>query len=238
MSIETKVTLGLHEFFRYAIPGYIYLIVVLLPIFLTRGEIPLVQLDSALLAAVLVIAGPTIGYIVFHIYYYIFMHFSYNIKRTPPFDWIDRMLRDKLTKRGENPEDHDIEMLVRSIEDFEIFNDSFYDRLVFLYSSFHSLGTIIVGILLGMLSWILWLVIRLVLSDFSWYVLQISEKTLVFGIFALVWIIIALSLWPSWKYRKNLAFMEEDLLVSKKENLEPDIDRVIEAYLNRHWKRT
>lgn len=196
ISVEPKSSLGLHEFLRYAIPRYIYLLVFLLPIFLTGFPFPIELtgslMQSLLTTAALVITGPTIGYLVFHIYHPVFKRFPYKFKNIPPFRVIETYLSTKLKKKDENLwlnlSDYQKEMLVRAEEDVAVHSESnpnvrpfdpnlrvLRERMEFLFSGFHSLGATVTAIWLDIISWIIASAMDL------WVLFTRAESQLIFG---------------------------------------------------------
>ncbi|MCW3984845.1 MAG: hypothetical protein NWE91_00290 [Candidatus Bathyarchaeota archaeon] len=239
MSVETKFPLGFHEFFRYTVPGYIYLLVFFPPIFLTSSETVtielLLSLNSFVSSALLLVAGPILGYLIFHIYYPIYRYFFYNYEETRPFQVIRNYASTKLN------DEHLSETLVRALEDLAFYSESdpnlrpfdpdfkpLKDRMEFLFSSVHSLGATITAIWLGILSWAIWGLLDSTVSDYhitfniSWV-----NTFFTFAFFAVLWFATSIILLSSWSYRKNLAIMEEYLIVSTGK---ARIDKAIKAY--------
>jgi len=232
MSIEPK-SLGLHEFLRYALPGYIYLFVFLLPIFLTDFPFPIKLsgslVQSLLTTAVLVIAGPTIGYLVFYMYYPVFKHFSYNFKNIPPFQMMETYVSAKLNRaRAElwpSLSRYQKEMLVRAMEDVAVhsgssLNESAHardpnlrvlrERVEFLFSSFHSLGATVTAIWLGIISWIVAGAVNSLVS--CELIFRIPKNVLItYTFLAFLWVGVSVMLLFSFRHRKNLGITEEYL---------------------------
>ena len=226
MSVETKLSLGLHEFFRYAIPGYVYLLVFFLPILLTDFvPFPIKPNTSSQLfySTLLVIAGPVLGYFIFYFYYPVCKRFSYNFEKTPPFQVIKEYAARKLKEMGLSTHLDELkrdqkEMLVRALEDLAVHSvheskpSPLRERLDFLFSSFHSLGATITAIWLGTLSWMIGGLSNRIITEQS---LEIPPKTFwPLYFYAVLWICISLVLLVSWSHRKNLAIMEEYFLAS------------------------
>lgn len=232
--MEANIQLGLHEFLRYSIPGYIYLLVFFLPI--VQANPALIESISLFSSALLVLAGPILGYIFFHIYYPIFKYFSYDTAKTRPFSYIKK----EVTKEVKNVSSEEIEILTRAIEDFA-FHDPYLkryekerERIQFLFSSFHSIGTTIVAICSGIISLVVWVaigkmqlgggllvvlpipigckVLQFALSLVFWLVATFSSF---FTIWLIFWISLSFYLFEGLVYRKNLAIMEEFLLVTQ-----------------------
>lgn len=246
--------MGLHEFLRYAIPGYVYLLVFLLPIVLANPSLN--ESNSLFSSALLVLAGPILGYILFHIYYPIFTHFSYATDMIPPFSFIKKRVRRVV--RG-TPSKEKIESLTRAIEDLVFYDpclerfEKERERIKFLFSSFHSIGTTIVAIYSGIISLVIWEAISKMQLGGGWVVvlpIPIGFRILQFaislicwematfysslGLWLIFWIFLSFYLFKGWVYRKDLAIMEEFLLVAgNKWKLELMIAHAVSAFNDR-----
>jgi hypothetical protein len=249
--LEANIQLGLHEFLRYSIPGYIYLLVFFLP------NRTLIESNSLFSSALLVLAGPILGDILFHIYYPIFMHFSYDTAETRPFSYI----RTEVTRKVNDRSSKEIEILTRAIEDFA-FHDPYLrrfekerERIQFLFSSFHSIGATIVAICSGIISLVIWeaiskmqlgggllvvlpipigcRILQFAISPICWSVANFSSF---FAIWLIFWIFLSFHLFEGWAYRKDLAIMEEFLLVTQnKWKLDSIINDAISAFTDQKF---
>lgn len=239
MALEARFPLGLHEFFRYAIPGYIYLLVFLPPIFITGSSVISFQLflhDQVFSSALLVLAGPLLGYVIYYVYYPIFWLLSYDYRTVPPFSMINVRISNELQeKRKKGIVFHRLnkEALVRAVEDIlsQDISKSGEERVKFLFSSFHSLGASIVGICLGMVSW---LILKLldVFSGYTWDPVGFWGALYLFLVFSVTWVVVLILFLLSWKQRKDLAIMEENILIIKKKKDLLDLaDPATRAYL-------
>lgn len=251
MSVEAKVPLGFHEFFRYAIPGYIYLLVFFLPILTTPLKAtlePSLSLDPLLSSALLVVSGPVIGFVIFQVYYLIFTRYFYGIKKTPPFPTIERLLRKELSKQGlAISTGSEMEIWVRALEDLLTTSDPLKktsndlvarlapskERIRFLFSSFHSLGATAAAILLGMVSWGVLGIANYVLQGYPSVIWP--KEIVVFLFFLIIWLVLSVVLLWQWRYRKNLAIREEALLASMdRQLLSTLIGEAVETYKAEH----
>lgn len=230
MSEITKFQTSYHEFLRYAIPGYISLFVLFTLIILTPHSAFLADLskiDSPIIAALIVIGGPACGYLIFLAYYSLFMWRSYSIEKVEPFKLIREKLRCKKLSLCSGQE----EVLVRAIEDLAL-ADSYLkmhsmerERIQFLFSSFHSIGTTILAILLGIVCGSIWVSVNKLAA------LQEYGVPLIFIVALCAMCVLLLR---AWKYRKNLAIMEERLLLAQYDHfLNSKIDEAVKAYRNR-----
>lgn len=235
MSSEKELSLGLHGFFRYSIPGFVYLLVFLGPIYLMFDEVVssalldlIPSLGSFEISALLVISGPIIGYLIFHLYYVQFKKWCYTIKERP-FE----IIKSQALKIHENMGDKSKQLSefdIRALEDYAVHfyvNEKFEPlrkRLDFLFSAFHSLGATVLAIWLGIASWIFFGFFNVIIS---WSLILPSGRVLVaFAFFAIFWLIISRILLSSWKFRKELATKEEAFLAAIARN---EIGEVIEA---------
>ena len=231
MSFEAKFPLGLHEFLRFAIPGYVYLFVLLPPIFATGYNslaiLLLLSLPEMLLSALLIVAGPVLGFLIFHIYYALFKHCSYTVDKIEAFVLIREYAKDKLEAKDKWRIES--EFFVRALEDFAVHAKShsgtlepLKERMIFLFSSFHSLGASLVAVAAGMLSWGIWGILNRLISGQTFelpspdaIVTAVSGPSgWVFIIFAILWTITSYFLFRSWRHRKNLAIELEFLLAA------------------------
>lgn len=245
MSIEARFPLGLHEFLRYAIPGYIYLFVLLPPIYVTdyrsHSILLLLSLPPMLSSTLLIVAGPIFGFLIFHIYYAFFKHLFYRPDKIKAFMIIREHAKGKL---GAKEKLLKSEFFVRALEDLAVHSKSDSDtleplkeRMIFLFSSFHSLGATLAAILAGMCSWAIWEFLDLHISGQIFQIPSVEAiidaakepSVKVFTIFAALWIIISLFLLDAWRHRKNLAIELENLLAAvSKHHTDEAIEAIVE----------
>jgi hypothetical protein len=149
-----------------------------------------------------------------------------------------------------------IESLTRAIEDLAYYDPSLKrfekerERIQFLFSSFHSIGATIVAIYSGIISLVIWealwkmplgggllavlpiaigcRILQLAISLICWSVAPFASF---FAFWLIFWIFLSLCLFKGWVYRKDLAIMEEFLLVTQNKGmLDSIIDDAILAF--------
>lgn len=218
MGVEgTKISLGFHEFLRYAIPGYAFLIVVF-SLFITFGEKAFFQnLPQAVIS---ILAGPPIGFLIHWIYYSMF---SYRyIRRSKVYREIGNQIERYIQNQGKPNIKEFIEefskrrvLVIRCLWDNVFFSEEnkMRERIEFLFTTFHSIGSVLVALWVGFFTGMYLLLSTQkikVSTQFSLFLLTSPS----FFVLCTV-ILISVFLFISYKLRYNLATSLEFFAVLK-----------------------
>ena len=215
---------GFHDFFRYAIPGYGLVAVVLATIWLVNPSMfPSSDLQDI---TAWVISGPFIGFLIQHALYYPVWTLYYircskaykSVKQT--IKHISISVRSELAEYDDS--DSTRQLLTRCIWDFVYFSDDnrvARNRIQFLLTTVHSIGATLVSIWLGFAFGLFYLFQRNY-AELSFTAQTESNfvRSTTYGIVEWYWVAIVLlvvtsGLVYSFWDRKRLAENQEYLLV-------------------------
>lgn len=222
-----KLTVGFHEFFRYTIPGYAFLIVIFL-LFIAFGETRFFQnLPQTVIS---ILAGPPIGFLIHWIYYSIFS--CWYTRRSKAYTKIGEEI-EKYTGNHEELKEEFTKrkiLVIRCLWDNVFFSkkNEMRDRIEFLFTTFHSIGSVLLALWLGFFTGIY------VLSFLNQKIkvpAQFSIFLLISPPFAVLWAVIFISIFLviSYKSRYDLGTSLEHSLVLKLKDL---LTEEIESFAN------
>lgn len=150
-----KITVGFHELFRYSIPGYAFLITAFL-VFATVGETEVFQDLAQIVISIL--AGPPVGFLIHWIYYcgfswYYTRHSSaYQEIRKEVEEYIENHEVSDVKGLKEEFSKHKV-LVIRCLWDNVFFSKNLQnemrDRIQFLFTTFHSIGSVFAALWLG-----------------------------------------------------------------------------------------
>lgn len=224
MAAPLKPSLSVHEFLRYAIPGYVFLLTAFSPLIIPElynliffdWEISIFDRWEIFLGLFL-IAGFVIGYLLYYPYYWYFRTFRYTKAQRVSLKIADEKL-------GIDSSCYDV-LSLHTLAYYgapEKYKPS-VDHCIFQFSVVHSIGMTILAMLLGSLLSIV-ITISSIPSNLnemlplmaSWEIILIS-----------IVILLSLNLCREYDYRLKLATRIEDFIVMQR------LDQVIEE--NKAW---
>ncbi|MDH5481794.1 MAG: hypothetical protein OEY22_02790 [Candidatus Bathyarchaeota archaeon] len=209
--------IGIHELLRYVIPGYAFLLVLLLPFMLSGTLSTLIPDWEQVMVPLFLVGGLLAGYLMYQFYYVLFRNIVYTSKTR-------RSLKKAMELTGNKACSFQVLAVhQRAMSKVEKADKETYGVIIFHFSIFHSIGTTFLSVWFGWLGSILiavqlWLSGMPSISTHFWaFEVEILVLLLTFSVF----------LCSEYKYRTRLAIEMEDQVAVKY------LEEVVEE-----WKKT
>jgi len=164
LRVDRIPDLGLHGFLRYALPGYAFWTVLFIPAIFDyknfKESIPL--FSDYFGPTVIVLSGPILGFIFFHIYYILFERLY--LRTAFWHQAMHRHFNRRLCRLSES------EYRLRALYDLVFYDkrNVWKDRIDYLFSSFHSLAACSLAIWFAFVAWLFYGQIGLIISHALW----------------------------------------------------------------------